>query len=210
MSLRNTLIGRAGKRGLDLLLAGTGILLLSPLLMAIAALIKMDGSGPVLFRQQRVGRCGKRFTILKYRTMVVNAEEEGPGITVAEDDRVTHIGRWLRRSKLDELPQLFNVLEGSMSLVGPRPELPRYVDFYTADERAVLDQKPGITDPATLVYRDEEDVLAEVDDPQQHYVDVVMRHKIALNLEYADRATVWTDLGVVMRTISALLFYRRS
>ena len=200
-----TVQGRAVKRSLDVVLATLGLLALSPVLLALALAVRLDSPGPALFGQERIGLGGHPFRMWKFRTMVHGAELLGPGITVADDQRVTRIGRWLRMTKLDELPQLWNVLLGTMSLVGPRPELPCYVALYSAEERAVLTLQPGITDPATLAFLHEEKLLAQAADPRSHYEDVVMPAKIALNLEYASRATVLTDLAVLARTVVAVL-----
>ena len=197
-------LGRLVKGGLDLGLAVAGLVVLAPLLLLVGIVVRLDSPGPALFAQERIGRGGRPFRMWKYRTMVHGAERLGPGITVAEDQRVTRVGRWLRQTKLDELPQLLNVLLGDMSLVGPRPELGHYVALYSPEERAVLALRPGITDPATLAFRHEEELLAHAEDPERHYRDVVMPEKLALNLEYARRATVLTDLAVLVRTVAAL------
>src|SRR5262249_17896216 len=156
--------------------------------------------GPVLFVQERVGRDGRSFGLLKIRTMVADATARGPGLTMAGDPRVTRVGAWLRRRKLDELPQLVNVVRGDMSLVGPRPELPRYVAGYSARERAVLRVRPGLTDPASLAFVDEAAVLARFDDPERAYVAVVLPRKLSLSLAYLERRTLRSDLGVLART----------
>ncbi len=189
------------KRVMDVTCSGLGLLLLSPPLLAIALAVWLGDRGPVLYRQERVGRGGRPFTMLKFRSMVAGADRKGRLVTVGGDARVTPVGRWIRRLKLDELPQLLNVLRGEMSLVGPRPEVQRYVDLYTAEQRPVLDLVPGITDPASIKYRDEEAVLAGYDDPDRAYVEVVMPDKIAINLSYAARATVLSDLAVILRTL---------
>lgn len=192
------------KRLFDLFWAVTGLLVLSPLLAVIAFLIKVQDGGPVFFCQERVGHRGKRFRIWKFRTMVVGAEYKGMPLTVGRDPRITRLGHWLRRFKLDELPQLFNVLKGDMSLVGPRPEVPQYVALYDASQRRVLELVPGITDPASLKYRRESELLGQASDPERAYVEQIMPEKIRLNLEYAHHATVWTDFLVVVRTIIAV------
>ena len=197
---------RATKRALDVVASAAGLVALAPLGVVVAAAVKADG-GPVFFRQERVGRHGRPFRIWKFRTMVVNAERLGPGITGADDPRITRVGRWLRRTKIDELPQLLNVFLGEMSLVGPRPELARYVARYSAAERAVLDHVPGITDPASLHYADEEGLLARVTDRESHYVEVIMPDKIRRNLAYAVHATTWSDCRVLLATV-ALPFRR--
>jgi lipopolysaccharide/colanic/teichoic acid biosynthesis glycosyltransferase len=193
------------KRCFDLCATIAGLVVLSPLLLIVALLIKLDDGGPVFFRQQRVGRAGRRFRVWKFRTMIPDAERRGGALTVGDDPRTTRVGRWLRRSKVDELPQLFNVLAGDMSLVGPRPEVPRYVARYTADQRRVLDLVPGITDPASIAYSRESELLARAPDPERYYVTAVMPDKIRINLTYAARATRWTDVKVVLETLGQLL-----
>jgi lipopolysaccharide/colanic/teichoic acid biosynthesis glycosyltransferase len=193
---------KRSKRLFDLFWATAGLLLLWPLLVLIALWIKLDDRGPVLFRQQRVGRRGELFHILKFRTMTPAAEERGKLLTIGQrDPRVTPAGYWLRRFKLDELPQLFNVLVGDMTLVGPRPEVPRYVALYTADQRRVLELVPGITDLASIKYRHESEILASVPDPESTYVHDIMPDKIRINLEYAARATFWSDSAIILRTL---------
>ena len=193
------------KRLFDLLLAAAGLLLLSPLLLAIAVAIRLDTPGPALFRQQRVGRGGRPFRIHKFRTMVADAPARGPGLTIGDDARITRAGRFLRAKRLDELPQLIDVLRGDMSLVGPRPELPRYVAHYPAALRErVLAVRPGITDPSSLAYLDEAERLAAAADPEREYVEVILPAKLAAAADYADRASLVTDLGVIWRTLRAI------
>jgi lipopolysaccharide/colanic/teichoic acid biosynthesis glycosyltransferase len=189
---------------LDVTASLAGLVLLSPVLAAIAAAIKLDTPGTVFYRQERVGRAGVPFRIWKFRTMVAGAASLGSALTVGDDSRITEVGRLLRRFKLDELPQLANVLTGEMSLVGPRPEVPRYVALYTEAQRRVLDLVPGITDPASIAYRDEATLLAQRPDPEAAYVQEIMPDKIRLNLEYAGRASVRSDLGLIWRTIRHL------
>jgi lipopolysaccharide/colanic/teichoic acid biosynthesis glycosyltransferase len=190
------------KRCFDVLLAGLGLLVLSPLLLALAAWIKLDSSGPVFYRQVRVGRGGRPFRIHKLRTMADAPSGAGPEITVGADRRITRAGRVLRHYKLDELVQLIDVLKGDMSLVGPRPEVPRYVALYPADLRdRVLSVRPGITDPASLEYRDEAAVLAAAADPEAEYVNVVMPAKLALAVRYVEQASLATDLRLIGRTL---------
>ena len=198
------------QRVLDVVGASVGLLILSPLFGAIAIAIALDDGGPVLFRQMRVGRDGKDFSMLKFRSMVVDADRRGGLLTLAQDRRITRLGRWLRRFKLDELPQLVNVLAGDMALVGPRPEVRRYVDLYTAEQRRVLDLRPGITDPASLAYFDEGDLLARSADPERTYITEIMPHKIDMNLIYAAGASVGSDVAVVLRTIARPLGRRTS
>lgn len=193
------------KRALDLLFSIMGLLVLSPLLVVIIVVIKLSDGGPVFFRQVRVGQRGREFKIWKFRTMVVNAEKLGLSVTRDGDPRVTRIGRFLRKSKLDELPQLLNVLVGEMSLVGPRPEVPRYVDQYSAEQRRVLDLKPGITDLATLEFSHEEDLLKSRPDVERFYIEYCIPRKIALNRRYAEEANIFSDLRILLKT---LLFWR--
>ncbi|HEY0970467.1 MAG TPA: sugar transferase [Gemmatimonadales bacterium] len=192
------------KRAVDFVCAGLGAVALLPLFALVALAIRLDDGGPVFFRQQRVGRRGEPFRIWKFRTMTVGAERLGPQLTVRADPRVTRVGRWLRRYKIDELPQLWNVLAGEMALVGPRPEVARYVERYTPDQRRVLECVPGITDPASLLFRDEASLLAASDDPERLYLERVMPEKLRLQLAYMEHATVATDIGIVLRTISRL------
>lgn len=189
------------KRAFDIFFATAGLVLISPLLAALALGVKLSSRGPVLFRQQRVGKQGRLFNILKFRSMIVNAEELGPSITRDGDSRVTRFGRLLRKTKLDELPQLWNVLIGEMSFVGPRPEVPKYVALYTAEQKRVLALKPGITDLATLHFRHEEELLGTVADPEHYYLKHCIPLKIQLNLAYAQTATVWQDVKIIVRTL---------
>ena len=193
------------QRLLDLALAVPATALCSPVLAIVAALIKLDSRGPVFFRQQRVGRFGQPFDILKFRTMVTDAEKLGAQITVGRDPRITRTGHLLRRTKLDELPQLINVLKGEMSLVGPRPEVPRYVALYNAEQRQILALRPGITSPASIAFHNESEVLARQLDPEQFYRNEVFPAKINLDLNYARSATVWSDCAVMVRTFLRIL-----
>lgn len=194
------------KRVFDLLGASLALLLLSPLMLAIALAIKLDSRGPVFFRQLRVGRHGVLFRIRKFRSMVADAPQRGPALTVGDDARVTRLGRWLRRTRLDELPQLFDVLAGHMSLVGPRPEVPMYVAHYPARlrERA-LSVRPGITDPSSLLYLDEAALLARAADPEREYIEVILPRKLQCAADYAARASLRSDLGVLLRTLRLLM-----
>lgn len=192
-----------GKRLFDLLLAGLGLLLLSPLLLMMALWIKLDSPGPVFFRQERVGRHGRSFRIHKFRTMVSRQPSANdPQLTVGADARITRAGAVLRRHKLDELAQLFDVLQGTMSLVGPRPEVPRYVALYPAAMRdKVLSVRPGITDFASIEYRDENALLAGATDPEREYVEVVMPAKLKFAARYVDEASLGLDLRLIVRTL---------
>jgi lipopolysaccharide/colanic/teichoic acid biosynthesis glycosyltransferase len=178
-------------------------------MLAIAAWIKLDSPGPVLFRQQRIGRYGVPFRIHKFRTMVADAEALGVQLTVGDDARVTRAGSWLRRTRLDELPQLLDVLAGHMSLVGPRPEVPRYVVHYPPGlrERA-LSVRPGLTSPAALEFIDEQALLARAADPEREYVEVILPRKVALAVDYAATSNLWSDLCLLARTLRVLLARR--
>lgn len=191
---------RPGSRPFDLILAVSGMVALSPLFAIIALLVKWSSPGPVFFKADRVGRDGRLFKVLKFRTMEVGAHAAGPMITRAGDPRITAVGHWLRRTKLDELPQLINVVKGDMAVVGPRPEDPRLATGYTPDQRAVLRVRPGITSPASARYRHEEALLAR-DGWEQYYRDVVMPDKIRIDLEYLARRTVWSDLRILHATV---------
>jgi len=193
------------KRAFDLVGAALGLLLLSPLLAVLALVIKLDSPGPVFYRQQRVGRHGVPFRIHKFRTMTHRPGGGGPELTVAGDARITRSGKWLRRSKLDELAQLIDVLQGTMSLVGPRPEVPRYVALYPPAQRAkVLAVRPGITDIASIEYRDENTLLARATDPEREYVQVVLPAKLRLAERYVDEASLALDMRLLWRTAAAL------
>jgi lipopolysaccharide/colanic/teichoic acid biosynthesis glycosyltransferase len=202
-------VAGVAKRVFDLAVSALGLLLAAPLMAVIAVAIKCDSPGPVLFRQDRVGRGGRIFRIHKFRTMVVDAAARGPSLTVGDDARVTPVGQFLRRSKLDELPQLLDVLAGEMSLVGPRPELPQFVALYPPALRdKVLALRPGITDPVSLAFADETVLLARAADPEREYVEVILPRKLSAAAAYAEHSTLVTDLKVIARTLRLLL--RRS
>ena len=193
------------KRLFDIVCAGIGLLLLSPLLLAVAVWVRLDSPGPVMFRQERVGRFGATFRIHKFRTMRVDAPRLGPQITIGDDARITRSGRWLRASKVEELPQLWDVLRGAMSLVGPRPEVPRYVALYPAELRElVLSVRPGITDPASLSFRNESELLARAEDPEREYVEVVMPMKLRLAADYVRNASLGGDIRLILATLGAI------
>lgn len=193
------------KRAFDLLAAGLGLLLLSPLLLAVAVAIKLDSPGPVFYRQERVGRGGRVFRIHKFRSMTHNPVDCGPQLTVGADARITRVGAWLRRSKVDELAQLIDVLRGDMSLVGPRPEVPRYVAMYPQALRdKVLSVRPGITDFASIEFRDENALLARSADAERSYREEVLPVKLALQARYVDEAGLLTDLRLILRTLRAI------
>jgi lipopolysaccharide/colanic/teichoic acid biosynthesis glycosyltransferase len=193
------------KRLFDVLVAGIGLTLLAPFLLLIAAWVKWDTPGPALFLQERVGRHGHRFNIFKFRTMHIR-HENGPELTVGRDARVTRAGHCLRRYKLDELPQLLNVILGSMSLVGPRPEVPRYVACYPPHMRAlVLSVPPGMTDWAAIEYKDENTLLAASSDPERTYIEQILPKKLALYARYVRERNLWIDLHIIFRTLTAVV-----
>jgi lipopolysaccharide/colanic/teichoic acid biosynthesis glycosyltransferase len=194
------------KRLFDLLGAVLALVLLAPLLLAVAAAVRLDSAGPVFFRQERVGRHGVPFRIHKFRTMRADGPAAGPQVTLSKDPRITRVGHWLRHYRIDELPQFIDVLQGRMSLVGPRPEVPRFVAHYPADLKAkVLAVRPGITDPASLAHIDEAAMLAGAADPEQAYIERILPRKLALQADYAARATLGSDLAVLARTLKVLV-----
>lgn len=193
------------KRFFDLSVSLFGIIILSPILIMISILIKIDSRGPVFFKQVRVGKDGKHFKIFKFRTMVVDAERKGMQITVGKDPRITRIGHILRKAKLDELPQLFNVFLGEMSFVGPRPEVPRYVEMYNESQKNILKVLPGITDLASIEFRNENDILAKSSDPEATYINEIMPKKLDLNAEYIRNLSVIYDIKLILRTILVVL-----
>jgi lipopolysaccharide/colanic/teichoic acid biosynthesis glycosyltransferase len=198
------MINRMVKRLIDVVGSGVGLVILAPVLGVVAVAVKIGSPGPVLYRAKRVGQRGKLFHLYKFRSMRVNADKQGLGITTHNDSRVTPIGKILRRTKLDELPQLLNVFKGEMSLVGPRPEDPRYVELYTVEQRRVLEVKPGITSLATLEYRHEEALLTATD-PEKQYIEQIMPAKLTIDLEYVTHATILTDLTILFKTVWAVL-----
>jgi lipopolysaccharide/colanic/teichoic acid biosynthesis glycosyltransferase len=193
------------KRLFDIVASTIGLIVLSPVLVGIALAVKVSSPGPIFYRANRVGRYGNHFKLLKFRSMVINADKIGPSVTGASDSRITPIGRFLRRTKLDELPQLLNVIRGEMSIVGPRPEDPRYVAHYTEEQRQVLNVRPGITSPASIQYRDEESMLTG-DNWENHYIQEVMPVKLTIDLEYAQSPSILRDFGIILRTIRAVVF----
>lgn len=194
------------KRLFDWVASSFGLLLLAPILLILALWIKLDSSGPVFFRQERVGQGGKTFRIHKFRTMITNAEQRGLQITVGADARVTRVGQWLRKYKLDELPQLLDVWLGHMSLVGPRPEVPRYVNCYPANLRdLVLSVKPGITDRASIEFKDENEILGLAADPDQAYINEVLPVKLRYYVEYVNTRSLLGDISLIFLTLRAII-----
>lgn len=194
------------KSAFDRIFGVIGFVLLSPFLAVIALLVRLTSPGPVLFLQERVGKNGKPFRIMKFRTMVEGAEEMGLKITVGNDARVTRVGETLRKFKLDELPQILNIVKGEMSFVGPRPEVPKYVAHYTQEQKKVLSIKPGVTDLASIKYRKESELLGQSQDPEKTYLEEIMPEKLRINLDYVERASLAYDLRLLWRTVREVFF----
>jgi len=194
------------KRAFDILASLCGLLILWPVFLIIAVLIKLDSTGPVFFRQERVGRNGKIFKIHKFRTMKADAEKEGLQITAGADKRITGVGSFLRKYKIDELPQLMDVVAGDMSLVGPRPEVPEYVAYYPPGVRVkVLSIRPGITDPASIAFRDENEILDRTNNPQKVYIEEILPVKLKYYIDYVDNASFLFDLKIIFKTLRAII-----
>jgi lipopolysaccharide/colanic/teichoic acid biosynthesis glycosyltransferase len=200
--MNDTFYSRSGKRCLDLLAASLGLLVISPFLAIVVVAVKFSSPGPALFRQIRVGRFGQPFEMLKFRSMKV-AQHPGSGLTACDDPRITPLGAWLRVTKIDELPQLFNVLLGQMSLVGPRPEVPEFTAHYTTEQRRVLDVRPGMTGLSADIY--EEQLLADRENKEKFYVECVMPQKLATDLRYCETASLSADLRIIGLTFFKLL-----
>ncbi len=193
------------KRLFDLFFVIPGLIVLAPVFLIIVLLIKLKDGGNVLFKQVRVGKNGELFKVLKFRTMVINAEKLGNKVTTGNDPRITPIGSVLRKYKLDELPQLINVLKGEMSLVGPRPEVPEYVEFYPEDtKKIVLSVKPGITDIASIEFVNENELLSDSEDPVADYKNKVLPIKLAYNVDYVNGRSMWMDFSLIFKTIAAI------
>ncbi len=195
------------KRLFDIVISTVSIVVLSPLLCLLAVLIKIDSDGPVFYRGERTGLRGKMFRIFKFRTMVVNAENVGGQSTSNADPRITRIGHFLRRYKLDELPQFFNVFKGDMSMVGPRPEVKRFTDMYSAEEKCILSVRPGITDWASIMFSDEGAILAAYPDADKAYMEVIRPQKLKLQLQYVHERSFFKDIAIVFQTVSKVLVH---
>lgn len=196
------------KRLFDIVASGLGLIVLSPLFLILAIWIKLDSKGPVFYRQVRVGYKNKDFRIFKFRSMRVDADK-GSLVTIGgRDPRVTKSGYWIRKFKLDELPQLINVFIGDMSLVGPRPEVRHYVDYWTPEQMHVLDVRPGITDPASIKFRNENELMEKAEAPEKYYIEVIMQEKIKLYLEYVEKHSFWYDLGLIFKTFWVIVSER--
>jgi len=192
------------KRLFDILVSLIGLVVFSPVMLVLAVLVKLDSPGPVLYRAPRIGCGGRPFHMLKFRTMVANAHQVGPAITYDGDSRITRLGAILRSVRLDELPQLINVLRGEMSLVGPRPEAPHFVAYYTPEQRAVLQVRPGVTGLAQLVFRNEAAMLSG-DSPEQDYVKIILPRKVGIDLAYIERQSLWLDIRILTSTVLAVV-----
>ena len=193
------------KRLFDIVASGCGLLILSPLFWVIAIWIKFDSPGPIFYRQGRVGRHNKDFRIFKFRSMRVGADK-GSLVTIGNrDTRVTHSGYYIRKFKIDELPQLINVFIGDMSLVGPRPEVRYYVNYWTPEQMRVLDVRPGVTDPASIKFRNENELMEKAENPDDFYINVIMQEKIKLYLEYVDNHSFFGDIGLIFKTFWAIV-----
>ena len=193
------------KRIFDIVASGCGLIVLSPLFLIFAIWIKLDSKGPVFYRQVRVGRNNRDFRIFKFRSMKEGADN-GSLVTIGgHDSRITRSGYILRRFKLDELPQLINVFTGDMSLVGPRPEVRHYVNYWTPEQMRVLDVRPGITDPASIRFRNENDLLDKAENPEEYYINVIMQEKIRLYLEYVGNQSLWYDIKLIFQTIKVVI-----
>ncbi len=193
------------KRLFDVIASGFGLIVLSPLFIILAIWIKLDSKGPLFYRQVRVGYKNKDFRIFKFRSMRVGADK-GSLVTIGgHDPRVTRSGYFIRKFKFDELPQLINVFVGDMSLVGPRPEVRHYVDYWTPEQMHVLDVRPGITDPASIKFRNENELMEKAENPEKHYIEVIMQEKIKLYLEYVKKHGFWYDLGLIFKTFEVIV-----
>ena len=196
------------KRFFDIIASGCGLLVLSPIFLIMAIWIKLDSKGPVFYRQVRVGRHNKDFRIFKFRSMRVGADK-GSLVTIGgRDPRITRSGYFIRKYKLDEFPQLINVFKGEMSLVGHRPEVRHYVDYWTSEQMHVLDERPGITDPASIKFRNENELMEKVENPEDYYINVIMQEKIRLYLEYVQNASFWHDIRLVLQTFKVIITER--
>ena len=196
------------KRLFDIVVSGLMLIVLSPLFLVLAIWIMMDSKGPVFYRQVRVGRNNKDFRIFKFRSMRIGADK-GSLVTIGgHDPRITRSGYFIRKYKFDELPQLINVFAGDMSLVGPRPEVRHYVNYWTPEQMRVLDVRPGITDPASIKFRNENELMEKAEDPEKYYIEVIMQEKIKLYLEYVEKQGFWYDLGLIFKTFWVIVHDR--
>lgn len=193
------------KRLFDILSSAIAFILLSPLLIVLAVAIMIDSKGGVFYKQKRIGKNGKAFMLYKFRSMRTGSDRKGLITVGSNDDRTTKVGRFIRKYKLDELPQLINILKNEMSVVGPRPEVEKYVQLYTAEQRKVLKIKPGLTDLASLAYINENEILGRAKDPEKTYVEQIMPAKLRLNLEYIEKQSFWFDLQIIAKTLMRIV-----
>lgn len=207
--LDRSVLQNASKRLLDVTCATLGLIGLFPLVMLSALLARIQSPGPIIYRAKRIGRGGRIFEMYKFRTMVANAESLGSGLTVYGDSRITKLGQFLRWAKWDEIPQFLNVIKGDMSIIGPRPEAPEYVKYYTENQKLVLQVRPGITGPAQVANRDEEKKLKGQSDPEQYYVTRLMPRKLKIDLDYIEKQSVATDLLWLFKTFLVIVISRR-
>lgn len=208
--LKNRRVSLAAKRTFDILVSCIILVILSPFFLLLALAIKLDSKGPVFYRQVRVGRYDKDFKIFKFRTMVQNADRVGPPLTVGEDPRITRMGRFIRKLRLDEFSQILNVLGGSMSLVGPRPEVRKYVDAYTPEYMATLLIRPGITATSSIAFKDEDKILNSGGNPEQIYIEKILPPKMELNLQYVRNIGLWNDIKILFQTFGAVFLRKES
>ena len=196
------------KRAFDILASGLGLIFLSPILIVISIWIKVDSEGPIFYKQSRVGRYNKEFRIFKFRSMRVGSDK-GSLVTIGgHDPRITRSGYYIRKYKFDELPQLINVFIGDMSIVGPRPEVRHYVNYWTPDQMRVLDVRPGITDPASIKFRNENELMGQADDPEKYYIEVIMQEKLKLYLDYVEKHSFFNDIALIFRTLRVIAMER--
>jgi lipopolysaccharide/colanic/teichoic acid biosynthesis glycosyltransferase len=192
-------------RFFDIVISLFGIIILAPLGLLLSFAIVLESKGPPFYVQKRVGRYAKLFSLYKFRTMYTGSDKKGLLTVGAKDGRITKVGFFLRKYKLDELPQLFNVLKGDMSLVGPRPEVPKYVQLYSEEEKRVFDVRPGITDPASIYYKDENEIISKTENPERDYIDRILPHKLALSMRYVDNPSLKEYFKLILRTIVTIL-----
>ena len=207
--LDRSIIQNVSRRLLDLTFATLSLIGLLPLVMLCALLVRIQSPGPIIYRAKRVGRGGRIFEMYKFRTMVANAESLGTGLTIYGDSRITKLGRFLRWTKWDEIPQFLNVIKGDMSIIGPRPEAPEYVEYYTKNQKQVLQVRPGITGPAQIANRDEEEKLKGHADPEQYYITQLMPRKLEIDLNYIEKHGVASDLLWLVKTFFVIVFFRK-
>jgi len=193
-----------GKRFFDIVASFIGLFLLSPIFLYIAIWIKISSKGPIFYIQKRVGKDFKEFNLYKFRSMVTGADKKGPGVTSSDDDRITKVGKFIRKTKIDELPQLLNVLKGDMSLVGPRPELMKFVNYKKDEYKKVLTIRPGITDNAAIAFRNEEKIMAQYDDKESAYIEHILPQKIKLYYEYIDNISFSNDIKLILKTLKVI------